>query len=435
VYFDEAGDHPQAALWQARAAESARQSGYIWEFGVYTARALRLTLALLAAVIVYGVILQGRYAPARRLLRQPGFRNWLRRRDPRWSLSFWSRRDRLAMTLLVLFLWLTFGVFGTFGESGARMESAPQSFGAGSLRATDARSFLESLAESPDRNFLLALSLHQQGEHAAAEPLYRAVSHSAEAWNNLGVLLADQGRAQESADSFRKALEIDPEMKEAAFNLGQPATGYWVDLHRERLPGQKMLATPSHDMVYRAMRGPLPQFAGHILMGPFSAARALKTIQYWSYEASNQDAPLPLRIVTGIRILWTLGLCLVFGGLLLLLYVAPYREVLRTPSRWHRFLQLAGPGASPRWQALGGIVLGLFVYFIFESAFQDYFAWFNWPLASGRAFGLPTTLKAAFQNAWPPAASTTTWSIASAALLFAVNAVMVLHEFGTRKKI
>ena len=412
-FFEESGNLQQASLWRTRAAESAKQSGYVWEFGNYAARTMRLAVAFLLAAILFCVVLQRRYAP-------------------RSSVAFWDRRDRLALVFLLLTFWLSLGAFGAMGETAALIDSMPVSVGAGSLRAPVTRAFLENLGKTPERNFLLALSLQQQGELEGAESLYRSLPKSAEAWNNLGVLQAAQGRVHESATSFKSALKIDSEMNEAALNLGQPTKGYWAVVHRQYLPAQKMLAMPSHEMVYRAIRGPLSHLVSRILMGPFSAARALKAIEFSYYESFEVNSPLPLRLAIQLRNVWTWGLSLILGAVLLALHRVPYREVTQPPSQWHWLLQLAAAGTSRRWKVCGGLVLGLFVYGILENVFHydGYRTWFNWSYISGKALGLSPALTPAFENAWPPHTSTGLWSqspVILVALILAVNAVIVLR--------
>ncbi len=436
-YFDENGDPKQAALWRGRAAESVTHSGYIWEFGSYAARAMWFVAASLLAVIVYGYVLHRRYALQRRLL-WPGWANWLHRHDPRWSLSLWNRRDRLSLAFVLLLFWLGLGAFGVWSETAVLTDSSPISAGAGSYRAPVTRVFLESLAETPERNFLLAFSMQQQGEAAAAESLYRKAPHSAEAWNNLGVLEADQGRIQESGASFRKALDIDPQISEAALNLGRPTEGYWADIHRRYSPGQKMLATPSHDLIYRATRGDLSQFAVRILPGPFIAARAIKNIGSSYYDRYSLDSPLPIRLAIQFCGLWTWGLSLILCAWLLILYRAPYQEVIAAPARGHWLLELVVPGTSRRWKVWGGLLLTFFVYGVLETAFhRSTHTWFTLTPIGSRALGLSDAMLPDVQGVWPPDASSRFWTLGPeflAALIFALNAVAVLRDFIADRK-
>ena len=41
------------------------------------------------------------------------------------------------------------------------------------------------------------------------------------AWNNLGIVHADQGRSADAADCFRRAVTIKPDFADGWFNLGK----------------------------------------------------------------------------------------------------------------------------------------------------------------------------------------------------------------------
>jgi Flp pilus assembly protein TadD len=47
----------------------------------------------------------------------------------------------------------------------------------------------------------------------------RCLPGDADAWNNLGVVLAQSGRIGPATDAFRRALRIDPNHPRAAENL------------------------------------------------------------------------------------------------------------------------------------------------------------------------------------------------------------------------
>ncbi|HEY8747234.1 MAG TPA: tetratricopeptide repeat protein [Tepidisphaeraceae bacterium] len=69
----------------------------------------------------------------------------------------------------------------------------------------------------------LAVAHHRAGRLGEAEALYRHVlttARQAEVYNNLGGVLADQGRRQEAIDEYRRALSLDPRFAEASNNLG-----------------------------------------------------------------------------------------------------------------------------------------------------------------------------------------------------------------------
>jgi tetratricopeptide (TPR) repeat protein len=66
--------------------------------------------------------------------------------------------------------------------------------------------------------------LHQQGELPAAEHHYRqalAAEVASLPWFNLGVVLEDQGRSDEAIAAYREALSLDDALGEAHLNLAR----------------------------------------------------------------------------------------------------------------------------------------------------------------------------------------------------------------------
>jgi len=388
-YFKQHGDLENATMWRERAEEAAKNSGFVWEPRFYLERLTRLLPALVAALILYYLVLQIRYAPQRQWLRQTGASRWWRL-DHRLSVACWNRCERGVLLSLFAAIWLCTGLIGAVGQTVARIDAAP--FFAGSMRSPQVRSFLEALPPSPERSFLIALSLQQAEEPDAAEKVYRTLPDSAASWNNLGVLQTVQGRNQEAMESFEHARRIDPEMTEAEFNSGRTVTGYWVDLHRKNLPGQKMLALPNHDMIYRAMRGPSPQLAAAALMGPFSgipAARTLAAAYLQRYDDMRITAPLPARAIIAIS---TPALYLFLLFVLLLGWSAmraPFAEVTQPPQRGHWILEFLFPGTGRIWRHIGGCVLAATIFCLLEIAFQRMSLSGFESYTRGLSFGLP----------------------------------------------
>jgi Flp pilus assembly protein TadD len=69
-----------------------------------------------------------------------------------------------------------------------------------------------------------AWKVHQQGEYARAESVYRGVlaaqPDNATAWCYLGIALHDQRRYDEAVAAYRRALELQPQFPVALSNLG-----------------------------------------------------------------------------------------------------------------------------------------------------------------------------------------------------------------------
>ncbi len=73
-----------------------------------------------------------------------------------------------------------------------------------------------------EAGFLLGLALYQSGDHAGAHTAFEELAGAvplSEVWNNLGAAQSRQGLPQ-AADSFRKALEGDPNDPDYLFNQG-----------------------------------------------------------------------------------------------------------------------------------------------------------------------------------------------------------------------
>jgi hypothetical protein len=106
-----------------------------------------------------------------------------------------------------------------------------------------------------------AVTMETKGKAADAIPLYREIlasSPSALAWTNLGNAQLTSGDAAAAASSFRRAIEIDPNYRDALNNLA------WLLLQQHQLPESESLARralaqggPDLDLVHDTL--------GHIL--------------------------------------------------------------------------------------------------------------------------------------------------------------------------
>lgn len=90
-----------------------------------------------------------------------------------------------------------------------------------------AAAYRRALAGCPtfaDAHINLGRLLHQQGDLAAAEQHYRAAlaaSPTSLAWFNLGVVLEDLTRVDESIAAYLQALALEPSLGEAHLNLAR----------------------------------------------------------------------------------------------------------------------------------------------------------------------------------------------------------------------
>jgi tetratricopeptide (TPR) repeat protein len=86
--------------------------------------------------------------------------------------------------------------------------------------------YTKAVEADPDRldaRINLGLMLHETGQHAQAEQVYRAALEScgedALLFYNLAVLLEDLSRKPEAVTAYEAALRTDPDMADAHFNL------------------------------------------------------------------------------------------------------------------------------------------------------------------------------------------------------------------------
>jgi Tfp pilus assembly protein PilF len=85
------------------------------------------------------------------------------------------------------------------------------------------RKSLELDPESATTHYNLAASLARSGEFAEAEPHFRAViekNPSTQAYTGLGIVLWEQGRADEAIASLQSAIKADPKNAAAYDQLG-----------------------------------------------------------------------------------------------------------------------------------------------------------------------------------------------------------------------
>jgi tetratricopeptide (TPR) repeat protein len=77
-------------------------------------------------------------------------------------------------------------------------------------------------ADHPEARLNCGRLLHMSGRHAEAEQIYRGSPEpGALLLFNLAVLLEDLGRVGEAIQAYRQALELDPQLADAHFNLAR----------------------------------------------------------------------------------------------------------------------------------------------------------------------------------------------------------------------
>jgi protein O-mannosyl-transferase len=153
-------------------------------------------------------------------------------------ISFWllRRRTRTPLAVMLLFCGALFPALGFVDVYPFRFSFVADHF---AYLATIPIIALvgAGLARLPARGPVIAATLlalvlgaltwRQSGNYASAETLYRAtLSENPDAWiahNNLGKLLAEDGRNAEARMHFTKAVRLDPDVAEQHMNLGRLA--------------------------------------------------------------------------------------------------------------------------------------------------------------------------------------------------------------------
>lgn len=348
-YLENKGDASAARKWRARAEElrTSPPVPLLFEASRVVDRALAILLSSILAAVLFIVVLYLRYRPQRKLD--------LAARDRPRSFSFlhtqyWSRRERIAFLLIILAGWYAAGLVGGFFADIRIFERRPMGVLAGSFAGPVATSYFENqFPATPQRDLCLAFAYQQSGENEKAEKLYRQLPDFAESWNNLGVLLKNSGHAAEARQAFERALQLEPGMQEAAWNLGQQANGFWAELHQRFVPDRPMLAPPHRSRIAELLYGPSPR---EIYW------RALRGVYGASSLSLIFNGVLPRAV--GEVLLATLLFCS-----LVILFLLPQWDVTQRPGRLQTVWEALLPGTSPAWGFLGGITLLLWFYIPF----------------------------------------------------------------------
>ncbi len=279
-YLAKAGSPAEARVWRARAEEAKANSwsfvGRQGLFGMLFDRLLLLLFATTMAVLIYVLVLRARYQPQRRLdlaAQKPSGRSW--RSFSLLYTEYWAPRERVLFFLIVFVGWYVLGLATQSVQTILRVAAIPIQMAMGSFAGPVTAWELETrLPVTPERDLLLAISYQQSGESDKAERLYRRLPQFAESWNNLGVLLKSAGKDREARQAFERARELDPQLAEAALNLGQAPRTMWTEFHQKYLLGRPMLALPNIERFGATfLGGSLTKVYVRALAGPFAGER------------------------------------------------------------------------------------------------------------------------------------------------------------------
>ncbi len=344
--------------WLNRADETRKRSNQLFaHFILQSDIALLVGIACGFAHWIFVVVSYVRYRLQRRYDRTNAAARpaSLRNRLAFFNIQYWSMPQRIGFVLTFVLAWFCYGWMGQSMAPAMLMGEVPISMASGSLAAPSTQQFLQHrLAATPERDFLMALSFQQGGDYTAASQLYQRLPQYAESWNNLGVILRMQGREADAAGAFQKALQLDPALAEAAFNLGRPTSNYWTQIHQQYVPNTPMLAPPPRRVWMNA-------FAGGTLSRRLALA-SLGPLRPWHW---NTDSMV---VTTGAAkassVLWALGQIALY--LIILLFIFPRRPVQQAPGIGGKILGILFPGTAREWSYAGGLVLVGWIFLLLQ---------------------------------------------------------------------
>jgi tetratricopeptide (TPR) repeat protein len=180
--FLEASGKPQEAEEWYRRAQDARSKSLHPGIDTWLTLSSLLVVAVFLAAVTYAAVLYFRYLPQRkarsRLEMESGFRFRL------LGLEYWRRAERISLFTIAAIGWLAVGGFGLMLSVEFRTASIPVSLMMGSFGGPAAIFHFESeVPPTPERDLLLAIAYHHDGQHDKAAALYRRLDAYPESWN------------------------------------------------------------------------------------------------------------------------------------------------------------------------------------------------------------------------------------------------------------
>jgi tetratricopeptide (TPR) repeat protein len=341
-------------LWLNRAEEARKRSGHIFaplilQFDI----AMLVNVACGSACWLFIAICYVRYRLQRRYDRTGARPVEWRNRLAFFNLQYWSVPQRIGFLFIFPVAWLCYGWMGQSIGPAMLMGEAPISMASGNLATPSTRQFLQQrLSATPGRDFLMAFSFQQAGDYPAATRLYQLLPQYAESWNNLGAILRIQGREIDGVAAFHHALQLDPNLPEAAFNLGRPIFNYWVQIHQQYVPNAPMLSPPPRRVWLNA-------FAGGSLSRRLARA-SWGQLHPWDWNMKSMAVTSVAAKASSV--LWVLSEAAL--ALTVLLFIFPDRPVQQAPGIAGKILGLLFPGIAREWSYAGGLVLVVWIFLL-----------------------------------------------------------------------
>jgi tetratricopeptide (TPR) repeat protein len=243
-----AGRSEQAERWAARAQAAAPYAvlGPSAGLGEEAGLALNVYLGCLLATVLLFAVKLVRDAGVLRRARETRIRRWL-------IFPAWSRGELAGFVLLQPVLLGALYVLARGVAAVGLVAALPLAALNGSLGHPDAVEYLERLRGSEEGDFVHALALQQAGDLEAAEARYRRLALP-RAKVNLGVLHERRGEMSAARALYEQALAAEPDLAEAAANLGQPARSARVERARRQGVSGPLLALPTPELWNEALK-------------------------------------------------------------------------------------------------------------------------------------------------------------------------------------
>ncbi|MHC4777548.1 MAG: tetratricopeptide repeat protein, partial [Planctomycetota bacterium] len=350
ISFEEAGEEEKALLWRERCdiATPYRIFGGVspqmeW-VGVFLVMSLAVGIGFWTLLFVKGVRSFGAIWWSEKI----GIRMY----NP---FAYWTKGEIVGFILLSLAG--SYAANRAMGGAAAlgRIAAAPLSVLGGTMGTPDSVVFLERSLGATERRFLHGFALQSEGERDEAEAVYRKLG-TARALNNLGVIAHRRGDEKTAKKFFAQALEKDPELPEANFNLGRPASGPRIERMKKYSIPPPLTALPTREHWREVTAARTTPFLGP---GAFSAYSAMNRAQGGGGGTLSGPGSALEAIPWG-----SLANFALFGTILLLGVLAlfqsnyarnyPYRNPFSVIG-W--IFSLVFPGSGRPWSFLGPAVL------------------------------------------------------------------------------
>lgn len=211
VANQKAGDYQKADLWKARkdAATPFRIFGGANIYAEHTGHYLSLLCAISMGMI-FLLFVKGIRIPKNK---QNRFANL-------FFFRFWTKGELTGFLILVAIGCYTFYGLLLGIEAIRYAANMPISCLNGFLNHPDAIEYIQKARNTESKEFIYAFALQKAQEEQAADEIYQKLD-SAQALNNRGVIAYHRCDREAARLLFQKALDKDPSLEVAAFNLGK----------------------------------------------------------------------------------------------------------------------------------------------------------------------------------------------------------------------